>query len=381
MSARRFRGLEEALQLFRAHEKGLIRGAFIRVTEMKLRNWFERGLVKLLYDRRKLVGVVVRVHANVRQPIKDFSGSVRAEIRPGDLAIRRFACRPGCEALLARCLSEERARHQRVWLRVWQEHGVDRLIAKRTAAKYVCTKVLSGSELVGIWCLGEALHFTELPTTELLDICRLRGIRLSLQRAKQAVLAKSEQLVNHYSAKYNAHNSWSAVALRGYGGRSDLIMKPAEMPKAWKRNNPEKLKWQLKDTVARRQLPELEPIIAAVPGKKHRIRIMKLAPGGEIGRHSDSIDPDAGTTEGKLLRIHVPICTNSRVWFTSWDVHGSPTRIHMAEGEAWYLDTRKPHQVQNSGATDRVHLVMDVVACPELFERLDLHSRSGMSAR
>jgi Aspartyl/Asparaginyl beta-hydroxylase len=380
-----FQRSKEALELFRAHERGLIRGAFIRVTETKLGNWFERDLVQLIYQRGKVVGVVIHVRASSRQPIKDFSGTLRAEIQPGDLVIRRFACHGGCEALVATWMLKEFAKYQRVWLRIWQEYEVDQVIVEQTAAQYVCTKVLAGSELVGIWCLGEIRDLREIATSEHLNVCQLRGTKLALKQAlkhaKGAVLARCGQLVNHYSAKYNDHDSWSALALRGYGGRSDVIVKPAEMPKAWKMRNPEKMGWQLKDTPARRELPQLEPIIEAVPGVKHRIRIMKLAPGGEIGRHSDAIDRDAGATPGKLLRIHVPICTNSGVWFTSWDVHGRPRRVHMQEGEVWYLDTRKPHCVENSGTTDRLHLVMDVVASPQLLERLDPRSSSDISTR
>jgi quercetin dioxygenase-like cupin family protein len=31
----------------------------------------------------------------------------------------------------------------------------------------------------------------------------------------------------------------------------------------------------------------------------------------------------------------------------------------MHEGELWYLDFSQKHRVENNGATDRIHLVMD----------------------
>jgi aspartyl/asparaginyl beta-hydroxylase (cupin superfamily) len=34
----------------------------------------------------------------------------------------------------------------------------------------------------------------------------------------------------------------------------------------------------------------------------------------------------------------------------------------MKTGEAWFLDTRKPHRAINGGEEDRIHLVIDVVA-------------------
>jgi hypothetical protein len=38
----------------------------------------------------------------------------------------------------------------------------------------------------------------------------------------------------------------------------------------------------------------------------------------------------------------------------------------MAAGEAWYLDTRKPHTARNDGAAERIHVVADVEASPAL---------------
>ena len=41
---------------------------------------------------------------------------------------------------------------------------------------------------------------------------------------------------------------------------------------------------------------------------------------------------------------------------------------------AWYLDTRKPHTAVNAGATERIHLVMDVESSPELLALLNTPS-------
>jgi len=49
-----------------------------------------------------------------------------------------------------------------------------------------------------------------------------------------------------------------------------------------------------------------------------------------------------------------------------WQHEGARIEGHMPTGEAWYLDTRKPHQALNKGVAHRVHLVLDVEACPEL---------------
>lgn len=54
------------------------------------------------------------------------------------------------------------------------------------------------------------------------------------------------------------------------------------------------------------------------------------------------------------LRLHVPITTNPEVQFFL-DAH----RLDLKAGECWYLDFSLPHWIENRGATDRVHLVID----------------------
>jgi hypothetical protein len=212
---------------------------------------------------------------------------------------------------------------------------------------------------------------TQMLRSEKWTLRRLAIRWLEVDSARGAVLTKPLKFITHYSAQYNNSKSWSAFALRGYGGDHRFIAKPSEMPQAWKGRNSRKLAWKLRNTSARRALPECEPLIQAVPGLKHRIRLMKLAAGGSIGRHSDAIDEEMGTALGKTLRIHIPISTNPGVRFTSWGLDGKEMTARMKEGEAWYVDTRKPHKVENKGKTDRLHLVMDVVSCPELLSAIN----------
>ena len=42
------------------------------------------------------------------------------------------------------------------------------------------------------------------------------------------------------------------------------------------------------------------------------------------------------------------------------DTDGTYTKIHMGEGELWYLDIRKPHTAINGGDKNRIHLVIDI---------------------
>jgi hypothetical protein len=76
------------------------------------------------------------------------------------------------------------------------------------------------------------------------------------------------------------------------------------------------------------------------------------------------------------MRIHVPVVTNDGVRFEGWQLDGSRAAAHMAPGEAWYLDTRKPHTARNDGVGERVHLVMDVESSPALWELLGVASQA-----
>jgi hypothetical protein len=60
--------------------------------------------------------------------------------------------------------------------------------------------------------------------------------------------------------------------------------------------------------------------------------------------------------EGGDVRLHIPVVTNPSVEF-----YLAGRRVPMQAGECWYLDLSLPHRVQNLGASERVHLVIDCV--------------------
>ncbi len=123
----------------------------------------------------------------------------------------------------------------------------------------------------------------------------------------------------------------------------------------------------MQDTPLRTLFPEVEQLIAPLDGDIHRIRFMKLAPGGgELGRHTDQVDPDAGNGLGKIARLHWPIITAPEVTFTVWNHKDERTDANMKVGECWMLDTRKPHKVYNGSQIERIHLVIDTIVTPSL---------------
>jgi hypothetical protein len=173
------------------------------------------------------------------------------------------------------------------------------------------------------------------------------------------------EFTNHYS-NYNKGNSWSAISLRGYSPEWSFITKPAEMSKKWKEEN-KNVEFKLQDTELRKMFPEVEDVLRWLPGKPHRIRFMNLSPGGgELQRHTDQVDPDAGVNDYKLMRFHFPIVTNEDVIFNQWDWNAQLVEEHMKVGECWYIDVRKPHRAINDGTEMRTHLVIDVEANNEV---------------
>src|SRR4029453_10385576 len=64
-------------------------------------------------------------------------------------------------------------------------------------------------------------------------------------------------------------------------------------------------------------------------------------------------------------RLHVPIAPNPGV-----DFRLNGERVVLAEGECWYLRLSDPHSVANGGDRDRVHLVIDAIVSPWLYEIL-----------
>ena len=262
------------------------------------------------------------------------------------------------------------------FLFIHEEVGVDRFVAKQAGYKKIGIKINTFGDIQGVYfkefqpsVFGEREFLEQnmmLPVEKLVliktnlpdvsNICDILAQRLEMMDYK---------FTNHYS-NYNKDKSWSAISLRGYTPDWAFITKPAEMGKKWRWDNKD-TEFKLQDTDIRKMFPEVEDILRWLPGRPHRIRFMNLAPGGgELQRHTDQVDPDAGVQDRKLMRFHFPIVTNKDVIFNQWDWHAELVEAHMKVGECWYLDVRKPHRAINGGTEMRTHLVVDVEANDEV---------------
>jgi len=302
---------------------------------------------------------------------EDFTGRC-FEIPAGQILVKHFAFVPGFEQEAAKIIEHLSASRRAIWWTIPEEYtGLKKLIEER--ARYQTTKISAYSDVIGVYSQPAAgplaISGPDLPAlhpAEHISICRIEPEWAS-PFDLGAIEAELEKFVpvwrDHYSS-YNKRNSWSAFALKGYdAGDPGFIIKPAEMSREWKEQNAERLKHEPALTTAAECFEDTLRIVNRIPGEKQRIRFMKLSKGkGELTRHADITDREAGVAPGRVARLHIPIVTNPRVIFRSWDSRGIEHKVHMEQGGLYYLDQRKPHTAINQGEEDRIHLVIDVVS-------------------
>lgn len=352
----------------------------------------ERDIAAAMAERRlvwtsrngKPVAVAIFKEAMRPRKITTLAGE-QAVAAAGDLIVDDLAWMDGAVAddaaatLLRHLLGW---RSGAVWWRLNQEDVRHRVLAEALGGAWVGTAVAAGSELRGWWLFGgRDMAVTAFPAEDCPSMALLRDEFLSPdeQAAVLAELSESgPEWGDHYSS-YNKRHSWSAIALKGYV-RDDpaFIIKPDEMSKSWQSENAALLSAACVWTVAAERLPLTMSVVARLPGgERNRVRVMRLSASGELSRHADVTNRQAGTRPGALVRLHVPLQTNESVQFQTWDATGRQHRQHMTERALWYLDQRKPHACRNDGGHERLHLVADVEATDEIRDALASAWREG----
>jgi len=255
------------------------------------------------------------------------------------------------------------------WLYVWAENEAHCKLAEDLGFCYVGPKITTYGEIHAIYYKGPQRTFPQVDPAEYLSIKKIGNVDTNFVSSLYEKLKNLPEFTNHYS-NYNKDNSWSALSLRGYLSDPSFITKPIEMSDKWKDEHKD-YDFRLQDTNLYNMFPEVREFIESLGTEVHRVRFMRLKPGGgELERHTDQVDPDSGGSKGKLARIHIPIKTNDKVVFTVWDTKGVPQKINMKFGEYWFLDTRKAHQAVNGGDDERIHLVIDVKVGDALYDKL-----------
>lgn len=145
--------------------------------------------------------------------------------------------------------------------------------------------------------------------------------------------------VPHFNTRYY-QGDWSAVPLRSVGGRVDQIYPDPTKKDAFA------------DTPLLARCPYVREVLASFACPQQAVRFLRLKAGSIIKEHRDH---ELGFEDGEV-RLHIPVRTNDQVFFLL-----ERKRVVMREGECWYNNLSLPHAVENRGATDRIHLVIDCV--------------------
>lgn len=255
------------------------------------------------------------------------------------------------------------------WLYVWAENKDHCKFAEDAGFCYVGPKITTYGEIYAIYYKGEQRQFPTVDKAEYASIKKIGSVNDVLIEKIYNKLQNLPAFTNHYS-NYNKDKSWGALSLRGYTNDPSFITKPIEMSDDWKEKHKD-IDFKLQDTPLFAEFPEVRQLLSEFGDKIHRVRFMRLKPGGgELERHTDQVDPDSGGSLGKVARLHFPIKTNDDVMFTVWDTKGNPQKIHMSKNECWFLDTRKAHMAINGGSDERIHLVVDIETEKVLHDRI-----------
>lgn len=359
--------LKEVAAIYAREFKPHTYGAFGLPKERDIANALkENALVWLRDDGGSVVAAAVFKLAKAASKQSDFAQR-QIQIKPGDLQIKSAA---GDPASLRRLLEKllAKAGQRPAWLELHAENSPACQVASELGFLLAATKVSASSDIKAVYLLNAQpaqrllqgpLHPADEPALKLLG----QGATTEqLEACLAEIKAFSPSWEQHYSS-YNKRQSWTAIALQGFDPSDPgFIIKPAEMSKGWKQENPERLKSSCAPTPAAAALPTIWQLANSIPGKLERVRLMRLrASNGELTRHADITDRDAGTANGRVARLHIPLQTADGCLFSGWECSGRRRQIHFPAGSLFYLDIRKPHAVKNTSQIDRIHLVIDVI--------------------
>lgn len=365
--------LKTAALPFKKRFKKYVYGAFGIPKERDVADALAKGRCAILDDGGEVAAMVSVLKTPGRHT--DFTGHV-VIIPKGALYISALAWTKGNASRARQLLQTYLGKHRDVWYELHEEDQRAKDMALALGFQWVTTKVSAGSTITGLYrrdqraARGMGKPY-QLGPAELPGICCLQGNWLA-EGERKRVLAEAKALADHWASHYSSYNkggTWTAMALRGYDPADPtFIIKPAEMSKKWKAENPERLKAKAELTTAAPLAPATMALLKSLPVQRFdRVRFMKLAPGGgELTRHADITDRDAGVSDNKVTRLHIPLKTNALCEFQSWDARGQLRTLCMSRDGLYYLDQRKPHACCNKGDNERIHLVVDAYGTKEL---------------
>jgi hypothetical protein len=367
--------LKERAAIFAAAFRPYIHGAFGLPKENSIAEALAAGecvWTKAGGQALRAVALAKRLKSASRQA--DFAGRVYKP-QAGDIMVRAIAGDDEARGRILKHLGELKA--PAIWVEDFVEAPHSALWAK-LGFEQVATKVMASSDIKGLWLKGamgsgrqpaEPLAEADRPALAVLQERWLSADDLAAIQSELAAYCETEAgaFAQHYSS-YNKRGSWTAFALQGFDADDPaFIIKPAEMSKQWKADNPGRLSAVCGTTRAAQRFPATMGIVGRLPGRAQRVRFMRLAGGnGELSRHADITDPEAGTGPEQTARIHIPLQSPPGCHFIGWGLDGQRHQKRFEPGALCYLDTRKPHSAINPDEADRIHLVVDLFGNEEM---------------
>lgn len=114
--------------------------------------------------------------------------------------------------------------------------------------------------------------------------------------------------------------------------------------------------------------PIIQDLMRLVEGERlGRVIINRIVPGGKIDPHEDT---PIHTSYYK--RFHVVLQSAPGVQFIAGDENA-----YMATGEAWWFDNKTMHEVINSSAVDRIHMVVDIRCRTDVYDGVPVEHKGG----
>ena len=166
---------------------------------------------------------------------------------------------------------------------------------------------------------------------------------------KDLVICENDLWTPHFNTNRYEGN-WTSISLRSHSGLTTDIL-----------SFPDK---EYRNTNLLDRCHYFKEIMDWFQCDKEAVRLLRLDPQSEIKEH---VDNDTSYEDG-FFRIHVPIITNSEVFF-----YVDKKRVPMEMGECWYANFQLPHSVENRSYKPRIHLTLDCVRndwSDELFSKM-----------
>ncbi|AOC95654.1 L-proline cis-4-hydroxylase [Flavobacterium anhuiense] len=179
--------------------------------------------------------------------------------------------------------------------------------------------------------------------------CQL-PVSFSIEKLQNDLLTCETNLWTPHFNTNRYEGKWTSVSLRSQSGLETDILSFADK--------------EYKNTPLLDSCPYFKEIMDWFECEKEAVRLLRLGPNSEIKEH---VDNDTSYEDG-FFRIHVPIVTNSEVYF-----YVDKKLVPMKMGECWYANFQLPHSVQNKSSEPRIHLTLDCIRndwSDELFSKI-----------